>query len=319
MYMYTCLYAVFNVVLALILKSQNYIYYCLTSIIANILSVIFVEVKFLNDFKNVKIHIDKNIFENIKIGFFIMLGNLSVMGLFGIDKWFIKLFFDTKSFAYYSFAVSMLNLINTLISAISITFYNYLFNNNYYEKVNNLKSYLLSIGGVASLGYFALSFIINNFIVKYIPALNIISITFAIFPYMVLINALYVNLYKVNKDEKHYFKVVISMLIISIIYNILALILFNSPIAIAFATILTVITWVIYSSKDLKNIELSFKDKTYMCVLTISFLATANLCNWLIGGIVYGLILLLTTYIYKKDIYKEVLEILLKIMNRGNR
>lgn len=206
-YVYTLIYMILNVLLAVVFRSQDYILYCLVTFGANLISVIIFEIKFVIDYKKENSVINKKeIINIIKVGFLMLLGNLAVVGLFGIDKWFIKLFLSTEDFAYYSFAVSMLNIINTLVNAISITFYNYLFTNNNKENINKLKKYLISLGGIASIGFFALSFIVNHFINKYIPSLNIIAITFSIFPYMILINALYVNLYKVNKDEKNILK-----------------------------------------------------------------------------------------------------------------
>ena len=225
MYTYTLKYMILNVLLALVFRSSDYILYCLTTFGANLISVLVFEFKFLKEYRKEKAVITKEVWNNIKVGFFILLGNLSVVALFGIDKWFVKLFLTTEDFAYYSFAVSMLNIINVLVNAISITFYNYLFENNSVEKINKLKKYLVTLGGGASLGFFALSFIVNYFIKKYIPSLDIIAVTFAVFPYMILINALYVNLYKVNKDEKKYFKVVVSMLVISIVYNLISILI----------------------------------------------------------------------------------------------
>lgn len=50
-----------------------------------------------------------------------------------------KIIFDVDSFAYYSFAISMLNIINLLVSAVSVTFYNYLSKGEKEEEVKNLK------------------------------------------------------------------------------------------------------------------------------------------------------------------------------------
>lgn len=320
MYIYTIIYMILNLILALCLKSQNYIWYCITTIIANIFSVLVVEFKFLKKYKNVKpLILKKDIIDILKVGIFILLGNLAVIGLFGIDKWFVKIFLSTEDFAYYSFAVSMLNIINTLVNAISITFYNYLFTNNNKENINKLKKYLIAMGGFASLGYFALSFIVNYFIKKYIPSLDIIAITFAVFPYMILINALYVNLYKVNKNEKKYFKVVISILLISIFYNIIAILFFGNTTAIAIATILSLITWVIYSTHDLKNVTSDKKMYLYMFGLTISFLICTQLFDWLIGGIIYFIIFMILTYFLEKEVIDDCYKILKKIMDRLKR
>lgn len=315
-YMYTISYMFLNVLLAIIFKSENYIYYCLTTFGANLFSVFISEYKFIKEYSKVNAIINKDILNNVKTGFFILLGNLSVMALFGLDKWFVKIFLTTEDFAYYSFAVSMLNIINTLVSAISITFYNYLFYNNSKESISKLRKYLITLGAGASAGYFVLSFIINNFMKKYIPALNIISITFSVFPYMILINALYVNLYKVNKDEKKYFKVVVSMLIVSIVYNIVAILIFKNTIAIAYATILTLITWVIYSTNDLENVAFDKNVYIYMFLSTVLFLMTAGIKNYILGLLIYIVSFMILTIIINKTIIDDFMNELKKYMER---
>lgn len=316
MYTYTLTYMILNVLLALVFRSSDYILYCLTTFGANLISVLVFEFKFLKEYRKEKAVITKEVWNNIKVGFFILLGNLSVVALFGIDKWFVKLFLTTEDFAYYSFAVSMLNIINVLVNAISITFYNYLFENNSVEKINKLKKYLVTLGGGASLGFFALSFIVNYFIKKYIPSLDIIAVTFAVFPYMILINALYVNLYKVNKDEKKYFKVVVSMLVISIVYNLIAILTFKNTTSIAFATILTLITWVIYSTYDLKNVTNEKKVYVYTFSLTIFFLLCAHYLNWILGGCVYLIGYLILTYLFNKEVLIDIKDTVKGILNK---
>ena len=306
-YKYTIFYMILNIILALIFKSKNYMLYCLTTFWANLLSIFVIEIKFLYKYRKIQAYISKeDITNSVKVGFFILLGNLVVIGLFGIDKWFVKLFLDTNDFAYYSFAVSMLNIINTLVNAISITFYNYLFENNSKNKINKLKKFLIALGGFASLAYFPLAIIVNTFIKKYIPSLNIIAVTFASFPYMILINALYVNLYKANKNERKYLKVVIGILLISIFYNTIALLIFHNTFAIAIATIFTLLTWVIYSTKDLKNVTESKSMYIYMFTLTISFLILTHINNTVLGGCIYIVIYFLLTYIINKDVLIQI-------------
>lgn len=320
---YNFIYMILNVLLAFVFKNQNYIFYCLTTFAANLLAILYTEFTFLKENIHTKGIINRDTIKNIKVGFFILLGNLVIIGLFGIDKWFVKLFLSTEDFAYYAFAVSMLNIINTLVNAISITFYNYLFENNDEHRINRLKEILIALGGLSSCAFFALSFIVNYFIKKYIPSLDIIAVTFAAFPYMVLINALYVNLYKVNKDEKHYFRVVITILGISILYNIIALLLFHNTIAIALATILTLMTWVAYSTKDLKNVKSDIKMYIYIFLLTSSFLLCAHFLNWWIGGILYLIFYLVITRVIYKNVMSEFIRMFIngvaKIKIKNNR
>ena len=64
------------------------------------------------------------------------------MLFYALDRWFIKLFFSVDDFAYYSFAISIMSVINLLINAVSVTFYNYLAKNKIYgiENLCNLKN-----------------------------------------------------------------------------------------------------------------------------------------------------------------------------------
>lgn len=305
-YVYTIIYLLLNVILAVVFRNDNYILYCITSIIANGIVFLYLEFKYFKQFKGIKAKYDSKVWNNIKVGFFILLGNLSVLMFYAIDRWFIKFFYTVSDFAYYSFAISMLNIINLLISSISIAFFNYLSKGENVEKIKKLKHYFLILGVFASFGYFVFAGIVNIILRKYIPALDIIAVSFASYPYMIVINALYVNLYKARKKEKMYFKVVIFMVIISAFYNTIAMIINKNPVSIAVATTLSFITWYLYSVKDFRYLKSTKKEILYLGINTVSFLALSNFFNWLIGGVVYFLIAIVTTIILFK---KEILEI----------
>lgn len=305
-YVYTIIYLLLNVILAVVFRNDNYILYCITSIFANGIVFLYLEFKYFKQFKGIKAKYDSKVWNNIKVGFFILLGNLSVLMFYAIDRWFIKFFYTVSDFAYYSFAISMLNIINLLISSISIAFFNYLSKGENVEKIKKLKDYFLILGVFASFGYFVFAGIVNIILRKYIPALDIIAVSFASYPYMIVINALYVNLYKARKKEKVYFKVVIFMVIISAFYNTIAMIINKNPVSIAVATTLSFITWYLYSVKDFRYLKSTKKEILYLGINTVSFLALSNFFNWLIGGVVYFLIAIVTTIILFK---KEILEI----------
>ena len=307
-YVYTLIYLLLNIFLAIIFRSENKILYCITTLIAYGIAFLFLEYKFYKSTKGIKVKCDLKALKNVKVGFFILLGNLSVMMFYAIDRWFIKLFFDVDSFAYYSFAISMLNIINLLVSAVSVTFYNYLSKGEDEEEVKKLKNGFLILGGFASLGYFAFAAIVSIMIKKYIPALNIIAISFAAYPYMIVINALYVNLYKARKNERKYVKVVFFMVVISAIYNTIAMFISKTPEAIAVATTVAFITWYIYSIKDFGYLIITKKESIYLLTLIVSFLVLANKFNWLVGGFSYLVILIVLNFIaFNKEI-KEVLK-----------
>lgn len=312
-YIYTIIYLVFNITLALLCKSDKYVHYCIINLLANGIVSILVEIKFYKSMKAFKSKYSIYIFNNIKVGFFILLGNLSVMLFYSIDKWFVKIFFDDSTFAYYSFAISIVKIINLLITAISITFYNFLAQEKNEETIIKFKKYFLMLGTLVSSTYFVFSGIINMALPKYINSINIIAILFAGYPYIIIINTLYVNLYKINKDEKKYLAVVLKMLIISLVFNTIGILLFKSDKSIAFATTLSFIVWYLYSMKDFEFIKLNIKEIIYLSVCLISFLILSNYFNWIIGAILYLSILVgINIKMFKQDILLIVRTIIKK-------
>lgn len=307
-YLYTIIYLILNILLAVILVNRNYVLYCLTSIISNGIVSIYLEIRYFKIFRGIKTAYTFKVWQNIKVGFFILLGNLSVMLFYGLDRWFVKIFYTANDFAYYSFAISMLNVINILVGAVSVTFYNYLAQGEDKLAIKNLKKYLIILGGFASLGFFAFSAIINIILKKYIPALDIISISFAAYPYMIVINALFVNLYKARKNEKKYLKVVISMLVISFIYNFIAINISSNSISIAIATTLAFITWYIYSAIDFDYLRPTKFEVIFLTINLFSFIILSHYFNWLLGGLGYLLIIIFTTIVCFNDEYSNIIK-----------
>lgn len=311
-YVYTVIYMLTNIILVFLMKSDNYIFYIMTTLIANIAVFITLEYRFYMKYRSVKVKYSSEVNNNIKVGFYILLGNLSVSLFYGIDRWFVKIFYSNNDFAYYSFAISMLNIINIFINAISTTFYNYLSMGENEERIKKLKECFLIIGGMASSGYFVLAIIVKMLLPKYIPSLRIIAISFVMYPYIIIINSLYVNLYKVRKNEKKYFVVVILMLFISIIYNTVAVYIFEDPIWIAIATTLSFITWYIYSIRDFKYIKGNYKELIYLVVIFISFILTSHSNNIITGAIIYLFIYSILIGLLYKKAFKSFIQIILR-------
>ena len=306
-YVQTSIYLVINIILIFIFKSSNFIYYCLATLFSNLVVMIILEFNIHKELKGIEKKYSKDVFNNIKVGFFILLGNLAVMALYGIDRWFIKGFYSVSDFAYYSFALSMLNLINVLISAISVIFYNYLSKNNDENYIKMIKNYLIILGVFASGAYFIFEVIVKVFLRKYIPSLNIIAISFASYPYMITINSLFVNLYKARKNEKRYVKVVCLMLGVSIMLNILSIIIFDISLGIALATTISFVFWYIYSCRDFKYTKITKNESMFLMINFITFMLTSHLLNSILGGIVYFTVIIITLILFFKVEYIYIL------------
>lgn len=250
----------------------------------------------------------------IKIGFIIMVANTVTNLFFSLDRWFIKIFFAREDFAFYSFGVSMLNLFITVIASITIVFYPYL---TEYKKQSNIikeiKSYIIIISSFVPLGYFVLSFIVNNFIKNYIYSLSILKILIICIPFISLINVLYSNLYKVNNLGKLYLKVSIKMLLLATILNSIFLIIFKSTISIAYASLLSLVFWYLYSSKDFEQLKIPIKELIYLGIMILSYIILSEYFNSILGFIFYLIIISTQIYVLYKTEFVKMIKLVLKV------
>lgn len=292
----------FNLSVIYIFKIENYWLFILIRLFTYLSIFLILEYNFYKLTKNVEYKFDFNeIKEIFNVGFFIMLGNLSSVMFYSIDRWFVKISFASADFAYYSFAISMMGMINVFINSITTVFYPYLSRNSENNLLQILKKYFIIIASFASGAYFIFAFIVNNFITKHIPSLNIIAIIFAGFPALITIKALYVNLYKVRKTDKLYVKTVFLMLIVSAILNIIALVTFSNNIAIAVATTISFYVWYYFSSKHFETLYISLKEIIYLLLFITSFIFSSSYLNLLPGTILYIISLTLLIVIFYRN------------------
>ncbi|MBZ9609366.1 oligosaccharide flippase family protein [Clostridium estertheticum] len=189
------------------------------------------------------------------MGFTIMIANVISLLFVTLDRWFVKIKFTDNDFAFYSFAVSMLSLFIVLINAITVLFYPYLARNKDDAKVvSNVKKYIILICSFAPAGYFVLEFIVKNFLKEYIPSLEVLGILIIGIPFITLTNVLYANLYKVGKRGKEYLIVASKMVALAFILNAFATYVLKDPVMIAYATLVTLVVWYVYSSFDFKGL-----------------------------------------------------------------
>jgi O-antigen/teichoic acid export membrane protein len=298
-----------------ILRIDNFWPFVIGNILTYYAVFIGLEIYFLEKYKGTSSTIDyTEIRKHFKVGIVIMIANLSSMFFYSIDRWFVKFTLSIEDFAFYSFAISMMTVINVLINSITMTLYPYLARNQDKSMINKIKKYFLIIGTLSSGSYFIFVFIVNNFLPKYIPSLNVISILFAGYPAIIVINALYINLYKAQKCEKKYASAVLKMLLVAVLLNFAAIIIYKSNFTIAVATTISFYIWYLYSSKDFPELKINIKEKIYLVMFFITFLITNSYLNWLNGLLVYYIIITLINHLFYKYEAKLLIKDLLKRM-----
>ena len=123
-------------------KIEDAIGYIIATIFAYVIICLIMERDFGNILK-VRGTGKVNILEYNRVGIFILIGNICVILISSIGGWIVQFFFKIEDFAYYSFAVAMLNMILLVINAIALTFYNYIARNENREVLILVKNVLI--------------------------------------------------------------------------------------------------------------------------------------------------------------------------------
>lgn len=291
-----------NVILIYVINISNYLYYISAEIFAYTVAVLYLEFKYSFSIKKLNIkHNIKPIFNHFKVGIYIMLGNLAMILFFTLGRWVVKFFMTDADFAYYSFATSMMQILTIVISSIAMTFYPYLSRIHQKSNLKRLKIQLIIIGAIFSSSYFIFNLAVTEFIPKYVLSLKIIGILFASFPAYAVINALYINMYKVQKDGKKYISVIIINLIAACFLTLAAFLLRRSTISIAIATTFSFYFWLYYSSKDFKGLKPSVKELIYVLLYLIIYFVSVLFLNAFWALVFFGSLIAILSCLYKEE------------------
>ena len=255
--------------------------------------------------------------ELIKLGFFVMIGNFMTIIVLGIDRLFIDAFFSLEDFAMYSFAYTLISLFYILLNSLTMVLYPYLTRakeETYKEVYETIKMAITILMSFTLCGYFVIKFIVINFIPQYTNSFNILIFLVPTVIYSGHISILITNYYKVLKKTKEYTFNNIVALIISIITNIIAYIIFKDVIAIAASTLISFILWVIYSDlyfKKILGVKILKANMLDIGIIVI-FIVCAYSFNWLAGMLVYLILIgIFMILMIRRDI-KKIIKIMLK-------
>lgn len=251
-----------------------------------------------------------------EMGFIIMVANTIAALFFSLDRWFIKFLFSTAEFAYYSFAVSMLNLFLALVSSLTILFYPYFSRNHNNEGIiRKIKYYLIMISSFAPCGYFVLELIVNHYLPNYKNSLIVLSILILTIPFITIVNILYSNLYKVRGKGKQYIITVSLMLAAAFILCIIFYFAYKNSYMIAYATLTSFIIWYFYSSRHFGGLNITWKEILFFIYYFVTFQIIFGMHTYsLFKCLLYGVIILIGDWVFFKEHVKELFNFI-----KGNR
>ncbi len=296
------------ILILVLLGNKNSDHYITITILSYVFLLIIMEIDFFKYTKGKKAYTKLSVIQYNKIGIFILIGNFFVILISNFSGWIVEFYLKSKDFAHYSFAMSMMNIVLMVVSAISLTFYNYIAKKEDHKVLMLTKEILLIIGVFAGIVYFPLDFLVKKYFVEYVHSLDFIVGSFIMFPYIIVINVIVINLYKARKQERKYFKVVFFILLINVSLNIISFLLYKSIVSLAYATLLTYVLWYVYSAHyAFKFLKSSDKELIYLLSHFITFIICTNYFNWINGLVIYFIILLILTLILFNDIFRKII------------
>ena len=123
----------------------------------------------------------------------------------------------------------------------------------------------------------------------------------------IMIKCVHLNLYKAEKKQNRYFKIMFVIVIISIMLNILLYKVFRNMEAIAYATLITNIIWLLIGEYEFKEYRMRKKDYMYLLCILIIFLIASYITNVIISFLTYTIIALLITSMLEKEVKNEMI------------
>ena len=262
-----------------------------------------------------------------RIGFPLMIANLSTSLVLALDKQFVSIltnngFFTIGEFGVYSFSYTMLQVITTVISAISTVLYPTIrtFTEEKLKKeYNNLISIIAIVTSVCLLSYQPLCYIVTNWLPKYVNSLEVFSV---ILPGIVISSCITMIMYNYYKSSNKYIKffiITIIILIISFVANIVVFYLFNTLISISMASIFTLGIWYFVSEYFIirKYKIKPYKNDSFILIVCTSF----YVLTYFVKNIYFSFVLLLIDFILLILIFyfKEIRTIISKLKKGGTK
>ncbi len=204
---------------------------------------------------------------SVKLGFLLMIGNFAYTIFLGIDKWFIKFTMGIESFSFYSFASQLLTVVNMFITPVAMTLYSTMSQRKDKEFEKKIKRLLVVFLMAVPLVTYMLNFIIEIFMVQYKPAIKVTALLFVSQIFLCLNTAIFVNLYKVYRQQKEYFKRLCISISAAVLLDGMIALIEPSITYYSFSTLISCMIWLGLNLKYFPYLCPSRTELCYVCAL----------------------------------------------------
>lgn len=315
----TLLTLVMIVLLTIVIHCDNYLAFFFGYTVINIIVWMYVECNNHLGLINIKLFHLIELKDEIKSGFFLLLGNFASILLTSLDRWFIKILMTTINFAEYSFAVSMENLLNVAVTPITTTMYNYFCEEKSRKEITTVRRYLTIFSALLVICAFPVKLVTDIFINKYSGAIQVLFVLFAAQILLVPIKGIYVNLYKAEKRQNRYFLTIVMTVCIGFILNVLFYNFMHNKESFAIATLISTFLWYLICIFDFKQLGIPIKELIYVLLIVVVFCSCGYIKNCIAGGLLYLVFfLILSSIFFKHELQGLFVNIVKIIRNKSD-
>jgi O-antigen/teichoic acid export membrane protein len=239
----------------------------------------------------------------------LLLANLTSTLVITVDKQIVEILFPVEEFGVYSFAYSMLAMINVVVSAVGVVLYPTLkktSQDTIPKNYLNLNRLIILVVLVGLIGYFPLLWIIPKFLPDYIDSIRVFRVAL---PGLVLTSSIIAvkhNFFKITSNNLSFFTLGVIAIMSNIVFNLIAYYIYKSTLSIATSSVIGIIFWYITTEIYMfRKYKIAWKANALLACLGISaFYAITIIENILYSSALYTLfIMLMITINYKNVIH----------------
>lgn len=311
-----------DIILLFVFQTDDYLIYISVVLLSNVFLYLFLEQKCTKLLGKIKLFtFNWQLFkDNVKTGFALMVGNFASLLITSFDRWLIQAWMSITAFSFYSFAVSVENLFNVCVSAVTTTLYNHLCNERDEVKIIRIKSICIIIGIYLIAVAFPVKAIINYWLQKYSASIDCLFLLICAHLFYFVIKAVYINLYKARGLQRHYLYQMIAILSLAIFSAIVAYWGISKSIEVfAWSSLFTAIVWFFICFVEFKRIRGDWREIVLMFICGGAYLI-CGLCidNAIKGCLCYLFIATISTVLLDREAFMNIIKMLIKPFIRND-
>lgn len=296
-----------NAVLIFIVRVDNGIMFASATVVVNFITALYTTIYFNKKYIQCKGRVALSILTKyMRMGILLTIGNTAYILFSSVDKWFVKWLLDTDEFAYYSFAVQLLSVMNMFINPVGLTLYSYLSRRKEKEFEYNIKIIITTLLFFMLTGVFVIKFVIEHFLVKYTNSISLIIILFLAQVFLLLNSTIYINMFKTYRMQKQYFFNLVISVVVSAMLNATFFYIGNRTSKdIALATLVGMIIWAMLNLRHFKYLQYTRNHFLFIGCMTLAYVFLNVIGKNIINMIFYLLIWLIILNIFANDVSKQ--------------